>query len=732
MRKRNRSTEEKPARRPVLIDGIEFEERRLLFSRLTSKNGLFALRFSKAPVFKSDVDLRVSADDEAAEESGIADYVEKEKLTYVFYDRGKQEILIVDHATVRDGWLYFKSPFIPDAHYETGVYRYLPAAIDWKKRILYSFTYTKNTFTTEYDYYENVLTNQVVGETEAGDPVQETFYITRKDKTLRVVIQRQFIGLRDFLEGKIRTVSLRDGVLGLKIELRDHGFHISRIFIRLRSKTEQIEHDFEFTEKTFGDMIFMDARLDLKPIQMGQFYWDIKALAVKDGSEREIQLRNYGRWMHRILYLIQLHYDYPDGNTVYPYKTKSKNIALQYRPKTAEDSWKFIFKEYVALAIYFLVGWFLKRRKIWLVYEKYSKSAQDNSLYFFEYCMKQLPDKEKNRIYYVIDKQSPDYRYVAPYEKHVIQFLSLKHMVYLMSAQLLISSDTRAHAYAWRSPNSVYRNMLVRKKNVFLQHGVMAFKCCHQGLRKKSFNSSKLFVVSSDVEKQIILDYFGYKEEEILVTGLARWDVLKDKSEGEPRQIILMPTWRTWLEEVSKEVFIASEYYQHYMALLNDPRLMDVLKQYGIKLNFYIHPKFQEYMETFSADPEYVRLIPFGEEPLNELMMKCSMMITDYSSAVWDVFYQGKPVLFYLFDLDLYNEVQGSYIDMETETFGDVSHTPEELVALIAEYAENGFKEKEKYAAMRPSLIKYIDDQNSARTYQGIVDYLAIEAERAQ
>ena len=711
-------------RRPALIDGIRYKERRILFDRLSCKNGLFALHFAKTLVFKADVDLRVSADDEATEESSITDQVDKAQLSYVFYDRGKQNYIIVDHAVIKDGWLYFRSPFIPDAHFETGVYRYLLAAIDWKKQTLYSFAYTKQTATDDYDYLENVLAQTIVGKAEDGEPVQETFYVTRQDKTLRVVIQKYTWGLRDFLEGKIRTVSLRNGVLKLKIELKDCGYRLSRIYLRLRSKTDPVEYDLDFTEKVFGDVIYMEASLDLKTVSLGQFYWDIKAEAVKDGRRQVIELRNHDRWMHRIMYLVQMHYVYPDGNIVYPYKTKSRNIALQFRPKTNEDSWKFIFKEYIALALYYLFGWLLKRQHIWLVYEKYSKSAQDNSLYFFEYCMKELPEKEKKRIFYVIDKKSPDYRYVAPYDKHVIQFLSLKHMVYLMSAQLLISSDTRAHAYAWHSPNSVYRAMLVRKENVFLQHGVMSFKCCHQGLRKKSFNGSKLFVVSSDVEKKIILDYFGYNEDEILVTGLARWDVLQDKSQGQPRQIILMPTWRTWLEEVSKEVFIESDYYKHYMALLNDQRLMDVLKEYEITLNFYIHPKFQEYMETFSADPRYVRLIPFGEEPLNELMMKCSMMITDYSSAVWDVFYQGKPVLFYLFDLDLYNEVQGSYIDMETQSFGDVSHTPEELIALIAEYAENGFKEKELYAAMRPGLIKYIDDQNSARIYQAIKEHL--------
>ena len=33
------------------------------------------------------------------------------------------------------------------------------------------------------------------------------------------------------------------------------------------------------------------------------------------------------------------------------------------------------------------------------------------------------------------------------------------------------------------------------------------------------------------------------------------------------------------------------------------------------------------------------------------------MLITDYSSVSWDVYYQEKPVVFYPFDLETYEDV---------------------------------------------------------------------------
>lgn len=51
-----------------------------------------------------------------------------------------------------------------------------------------------------------------------------------------------------------------------------------------------------------------------------------------------------------------------------------------------------------------------------------------------------------------------------------------------------------------------------------------------------------------------------------------------------------------------------------------------------------------------------IRLIAFGEEPANELMMRCKMLVTDYSSVCWDVFYLDKPVVFFQFDREKYEE----------------------------------------------------------------------------
>lgn len=229
-----------------------------------------------------------------------------------------------------------------------------------------------------------------------------------------------------------------------------------------------------------------------------------------------------------------------------------------------------------------------------------------------------------------------------------------------------------------------------------------------------------LFVTSSEYEQDIIYNYFEYDREEIIVTGLPRWDVLHDTSAQDHKEILLMPTWRGWLEDVSEEEFRKSDYFINYESLLKNSDLHTFLEQFEITLNFYIHPKFRDYIGQFEAGSSRIHLIPFGEQPLNQLLMSCHMLITDYSSVAWDVYYQEKPVVFFPFDLDTYQKVQGSYMNIEKEAFGDVVHSLPELLNVIHRYAENGFKEDAVHAVRRDYLLPLRDDKNSERIYHKI------------
>jgi Putative glycosyl/glycerophosphate transferases involved in teichoic acid biosynthesis TagF/TagB/EpsJ/RodC len=327
------------------------------------------------------------------------------------------------------------------------------------------------------------------------------------------------------------------------------------------------------------------------------------------------------------------------------------------------------------------------------------------------------------KIYYIISKDSPDHYKVDPYKKNVINFMSIRHMIYTQAADLIVSSDSRYHTYAMQCRHSIFNRYLRKKKFVFLQHGVIALKRVDAFYSKGMRGGCDLFVVSTNQEKQTIVDNFGYEPDEVINTGLPRWDVLEDTSNGN-REILIMPTWRSWLDSVPDKDFEESDYFRHYMALLNSSHFSQLLEKYDLQVNFYLHAKFQEYSDNFKAVSDRIHLISFGEVAVNEMLMRCRMLITDYSSVCWDVLYQDKPTLFYQFDLDKYNEAHGSYIDMKTELFGDRAETEEQLMELLKETVLNDFRLKPEYELKRHEYLQFKDNQHSRHICEEIKEKL--------
>ncbi|MBR0398817.1 MAG: CDP-glycerol glycerophosphotransferase family protein [Eubacterium sp.] len=499
------------------------------------------------------------------------------------------------------------------------------------------------------------------------------------------------------------------------------GMAVKDVVLRHRGKDE-LYHSMQYTQTEQAGIIRLDAQIDFAGLELKPVYWDPHVICEWNGVVYRIQAHFVSKKWKLLFYLKNLEFKVDDQFIVFPQYRNGDFLAFTYRESSPYDGTANVLKEACAFGIYKVFGSLLRRRKIWLVFEKQSNSAQDNGYYFFKYCMEQLPPDKNREIYYVIDKRSPDLDRVSMYGRHVVPFMSFRHLLYLLAARIYIGSESKMHVYAWRPKISLIRRQIRNKEIMFLQHGVTALKQDHMIFGAMSGFSMDYFVTTSKFEHDIIEKNFGYASENIPITGFARWDVLEDKSTETDRTILIMPTWRAWLEETGDEAFVQSDYFKNYSALLNDGRLADLLERDNCDVIFYLHPKFAGLIESFFAnrreENSRIRLVRFGEEPLNEIMMRARMLITDYSSVCWDMYYQKKPVLFYQFDLEKYNEVHGSYIDMRTELFGQRTEDREELLRMLEETIKNGFCIPEQDCQDYPKYFAYTDDQNSARIYQ--------------
>jgi CDP-glycerol glycerophosphotransferase (TagB/SpsB family) len=551
-----------------------------------------------------------------------------------------------------------------------------------------------------------------------------TPYITELNGlSLVITEQNQLEDEKLDINVKVVKFNMNNNIINGKVILQvpnHQSFSVKSLILRYRSKTDPIECTFPVNaEKKSETSCAVKFSIDISQLKLQNYYWDFYLEIVINHRTHEIRMKNPTFKVRRQVNKksIQQSYLYENNFYVQPYVTAANTIALLYKKKEVYETALFYFKEKLAYSLYISFKWYFDRKNIWLTFEKFSETAQDNAFYFFQYCYKN--NKQKN-FFYIIKKDSPDYSNVKQMEDKVLHYMSFKYMVYLFAAKLLISSESKGHVYDIRIQKGLLKKALNHKTQVFLQHGVIGLKRVDQIFKKGIRNSIGLFVVSSETEKKIIKNNFGYKDNEIIVTGLSRWDVLSDQSNNNP-SILLMPTWRSWMDDLPEDKFIKTQYYQHYVSLLNSPDIDNLLNEFNIQLNFYIHPKFKAYIDKFSSNNKRIRIYQYGEEKVNQLLMRSSMLITDYSSVSWDMYYQKKPIVFYQFDLDDYIKYQGSYINMETELFGDQAKTVDSLIELIKKHAENNFKEDPKYALLRKSYLKYTDRQNSSRIYQEII-----------
>ena len=82
-------------------------------------------------------------------------------------------------------------------------------------------------------------------------------------------------------------------------------------------------------------------------------------------------------------------------------------------------------------------------------------------------------------------------------------------------------------------------------------------------------------------------------------------------------------------------------------------------------------------METMEASG--ISKYMTATEKYDEILRTTKLLITDYSSICMGTVLINKPVVFYAYDLDSYNENRSFYYDYESTVPGPVAHNMNEL-----------------------------------------------------
>lgn len=353
-------------------------------------------------------------------------------------------------------------------------------------------------------------------------------------------------------------------------------------------------------------------------------------------------------------------------------------------------------------------------KKVFIVCER-GDDARDNGYHFFKYLCE---NKSEISSYYLIDKKSVDYSKVKKLGK-VVSYKSFKHWLLYCAAKARLTTHLAAFA-----PTNYLGEWFKHHKqsgiNVFLQHGIT-----HNEFPSNyyEFNGSDIFVCGAKPEYDHILKNCHYPDGNVVYTGFARFDNLHNAKTK--KQILIMPSWRSYLYQLSNKDFEISKCYQTWISLLSDTKLIEYCREKNIKIIFYPHYEMQKFVSMFKKEENDVLTVAdFNHFDVQTLLMESSLLITDYSSILFDFAYMRKPQLLFQFDE---NEFYGkhykrSYFDHRRDGFGKVVIDVPTLVNEILDICNVNFKLEDFYKKNIEDFFPLYDQCNSKRIFDSILN----------
>jgi hypothetical protein len=365
--------------------------------------------------------------------------------------------------------------------------------------------------------------------------------------------------------------------------------------------------------------------------------------------------------------------DFKHGRCVHLRRTGTGRLVIVRRSlESIERTLRFRFLESRFFSLLFsvaarVVNAFTHRKTI-VFYEKFAEKAEEGVFELFQ----KVQGLSGCRPYFVIDSASSDFdRIQSVGGPGVVAKFSLRYYWLLYRATVFIGTEIPTHLNILRSNNASLRRHLYRGMFVFLQHGITY-------LKSQSLTSSYVegregeadyITVSGEKERDVIVRDLRYDQKRALITGLAQFSLLEYQhiDDGADDVVTIMLTWKPYDEILGDPS--ASAYYQN---------LLQTVETVGNQvprenLRVIAHPKTAWALAKTSLGASLWR------RPINEALQSTKLLITDYSSVCYNVFYQGGGVIFYQPDLERYEQEVGPLIPSDDEYIGMRTFSTAEL-----------------------------------------------------
>ena len=224
-------------------------------------------------------------------------------------------------------------------------------------------------------------------------------------------------------------------------------------------------------------------------------------------------------------------------------------------------------------------------------------------------------------------------------------------------------------------------------------------------------------VVQSPRAEEITRSCYAFKKT-FLETGYPRNDVLFKMNNPEDisklkefygldsskKLILYAPTWRR---------------RAHFDLKLDLSALLDAVGdeyQVGLRVHQFALPG----LDRKTLDERVLDLSSL--QSMEELFLMSDVVITDYSSLMFDYAVLGRPLLFYVYDLEEYRDrLRGFNIDLESEAPGPLLFTTDEVIEAVRDLDQVTLDYQEAYQRFRDGYCSFETGHASEQIVNGVI-----------
>ncbi|WP_369346793.1 CDP-glycerol glycerophosphotransferase family protein [Apilactobacillus ozensis] len=218
---------------------------------------------------------------------------------------------------------------------------------------------------------------------------------------------------------------------------------------------------------------------------------------------------------------------------------------------------------------------------------------------------------------------------------------------------------------------------------------------------------------------------FRKNENQMMLTGYPRNDILSNYTDadivriknklgisGDKKVILYAPTWRD--DEYVKD----SEFTARLHLDLNK-----IKSHYGKDVLILVRTHYLISNSLDLSDFSDIAMDVSLYEDISELYLVSDVLITDYSSVMFDYSILKRPIIFFAYDLEKYaGDIRGFYFDFVNSAPGKIVKTSDEVISELDNIFKNHWEPDDKYIAFYNKYNKWMDGSATERVVNQLLN----------